>query len=47
MLDRGNRSLELIQSLWALREEAAIAGGELVLLIGNHELMNLQVRDAL
>lgn len=42
VLDRGNRSLELIKSLWALRSEAAVAGGELVLLMGNHELLNLQ-----
>lgn len=44
VLDRGNRSLPLLERLWAIRQEAAEAGGELVLLLGNHELLNLQGR---
>jgi hypothetical protein len=28
--------------LWSLREQAAAAGGELLLLLGNHELLNMQ-----
>jgi hypothetical protein len=42
VLDRGHASLPLLQALWALRDEAAAAGGELLLLLGNHELLNLQ-----
>lgn len=44
VLDRGNSSLPLLRWLWALRDEAAAAGGELVLLMGNHELLNMQGR---
>lgn len=44
VLDRGNASLPVLRMLWDLREQAATAGGELVLLIGNHELMNMQGR---
>ena len=44
VLDRGNASVPLLERLWSLRKEAAAAGGELVLLIGNHELLNLQGR---
>ena len=44
VFDRGNASLPLQQMLWELREQAAEAGGELKLLLGNHELMNLQGR---
>jgi len=42
VLDRGNASLPLLHALWALRDEAAAAGGELLLLMGNHELLNMQ-----
>ena len=42
VVDRGNASLPLLHSLWALQAEAAAAGGELVMLIGNHELLNMQ-----
>jgi hypothetical protein len=42
VFDRGNASLELQQLLWDLREQASEAGGELVLLLGNHELLNMQ-----
>ena len=44
VLDRGNSSVALLERLWSLRVEAAKAGGELVLLLGNHELLNLQGR---
>ena len=42
VFDRGNKSVVLLDWLLALREQAAAAGGELKLLLGNHELMNLQ-----
>lgn len=42
VLDRGNESLPLLRHLWLLRDEAKLAGGELVLLMGNHELLNMQ-----
>ena len=32
----------LLRWLWALQSEAAAAGGELLLLMGNHELLNMQ-----
>ena len=44
VFDRGNASVALQQMLWELRDQAAEAGGELKLLLGNHELMNLQGR---
>lgn len=44
MLDRGNASVPLLERLWKLREDAAAAGGEFVLLLGNHELLNMQGR---
>ena len=44
VFDRGNASVALQQMLWELRDQAAAAGGELKLLLGNHELMNLQGR---
>ena len=42
VLDRGNASLPLLHKLWALQEAAAAGGGELRLLMGNHELLNMQ-----
>ena len=42
VLDRGNASLPLLYWLWSLREQAAAAGGDLVLMMGNHELLNMQ-----
>ena len=44
VFDRGNASIALQHVLWELRDQAAEAGGELKLLMGNHELMNLQGR---
>lgn len=40
--DRGPRSRGVLELLLALREEARAAGGEVRLLLGNHEAMNLQ-----
>jgi len=42
VVDRGNASLPLLHLLWSLRDQAAAAGGELLMLMGNHELLNMQ-----
>lgn len=42
ILDRGSESLLLLQKMWSLQQDAATAGGELLLLMGNHELLNMQ-----
>lgn len=42
VVDRGNESLPLLHHLWSLQEQAAAAGGELLLMMGNHELLNMQ-----
>ena len=39
--DRGPDSLKIIRQLQSLQEEAAAAGGEVVVLLGNHEAMNV------
>ena len=39
--DRGPDSLKIIRQLQSLQEEAASAGGEVVVLLGNHEAMNV------
>ncbi|KAI9594067.1 Metallo-dependent phosphatase-like protein [Syncephalis fuscata] len=39
--DRGPDTLALFRYLYQLRKEAAAAGGEVVLIMGNHELMTL------
>eukprot|EP00316_Scyphosphaera_apsteinii_P024620 CAMPEP_0119349566 /NCGR_PEP_ID=MMETSP1333-20130426/109616_1 /TAXON_ID=418940 /ORGANISM="Scyphosphaera apsteinii, Strain RCC1455" /LENGTH=331 /DNA_ID=CAMNT_0007362167 /DNA_START=70 /DNA_END=1062 /DNA_ORIENTATION=+ len=44
VLDRGNASLPTMHKMWMLREQAAAAGGEFLMLLGNHELMNMQGR---
>ena len=44
VVDRGNASLPLLHALWELRDQAAADGGELLLLMGNHELLNMQGR---
>jgi hypothetical protein len=41
-IDRGNEDRGVLDLLGRLREQAAKAGGELILLNGNHELMNVQ-----
>tara|TARA_B110001452_G_scaffold47257_1_gene36132 strand:+ start:177 stop:1322 length:1146 start_codon:yes stop_codon:yes gene_type:complete len=44
VFDRGSHSVALQTLLWKVRDEAAAAGGELKLLLGNHELLNMQGR---
>jgi len=41
VFDRGDDELEIVQLIDRLRPEAAAAGGKLVTLNGNHELMNV------
>ena len=50
LVDRGNSSLEVLALFDRLRREAAAGvgrpgGGAVTLLLGNHELMNLEVRS--
>jgi hypothetical protein len=40
-VDRGPNSLEIIEDLMRLQKEAARAHGQLIAMIGNHEVMNL------
>lgn len=40
--DRGHQELELYKLFFRLQDEAPAYGGEVILLLGNHELMNLQ-----
>lgn len=42
LLDRGPHSIELVKLFRRLQREAQEAGGDVVLLLGNHELMNRQ-----
>ncbi|MCA9524699.1 MAG: metallophosphoesterase [Myxococcales bacterium] len=42
VLDRGDDEVAIYQLLWRLQAEAAKAGGRVVLLCGNHEIMNVQ-----
>jgi hypothetical protein len=42
MLDRGDRTREVLALMRRLQGEAAAAGGRVVALLGNHEVMNLQ-----
>lgn len=41
LVDRGADSLRVVEWLMNLQEEAAAAGGEVIVLLGNHETMNL------
>jgi hypothetical protein len=41
VVDRGDNSLRIIHSLQQLQKEAQRAGGKVVVLLGNHEAMNL------
>ena len=36
-VDRGPRSIEVLQLMWRLQDEAEAAGGRVLLLLGNHE----------
>ena len=40
VLDRGDDEKEIFELLWTLRDQARESGGEVVLLLGNHETMN-------
>ncbi len=40
--DRGPDSKQLLDLLWRLQDEAKAAGGQVLPLLGNHEVMNLQ-----
>ncbi|MEZ4463897.1 MAG: metallophosphoesterase [bacterium] len=42
VLDRGDDEVAIYQLLWRLQGEAQAAGGAVVLLNGNHEIMNVQ-----
>ncbi|MES2136018.1 MAG: metallophosphoesterase [Pseudomonadota bacterium] len=41
ILDRGPDSLKIVRSLQQLQKEAASAGGRVIVVLGNHEAMNL------
>ena len=41
LLDRGNRSKECIDLIIKLEEESRNHGGEVKIILGNHEVMNL------
>lgn len=41
LMDRGPRSLGLIELMRGLSDQAAVAGGQVICLLGNHEAMNL------
>jgi len=43
ILDRGDSEIEVIELLEKLKKEAAEAGGALYTLVGNHEIMNVQL----
>ena len=40
VLDRGNDEKAIYELLFALRDQARAAGGDVIMLLGNHELMN-------
>lgn len=40
--DRGQEELDVYKALFRLQDEAPASGGEVIILLGNHELMNLQ-----
>jgi len=40
--DRGTEEIDVYKALFRLQDEAKANGGELIMLLGNHELMNLQ-----
>mmetsp|Transcript_108750 Transcript_108750/g.210469 ORF Transcript_108750/g.210469 Transcript_108750/m.210469 type:complete len:950 (-) Transcript_108750:58-2907(-) len=42
VIDRGNDDIKLVLLLWRLQSEAKNAGGQVLLVLGNHELMNMQ-----
>jgi len=40
--DRGHQEADVYRTMFRLQDEAPASGGEVILLLGNHELMNLQ-----
>jgi hypothetical protein len=40
--DRGHQEMDVYKALFRLQDEAPASGGEVIMLLGNHELMNLQ-----
>ena len=40
VLDRGDEELQLLQLLRTLKREAAVAGGAVITMLGNHEVLN-------
>lgn len=40
--DRGGQELQIYKAFFRLQDEAKANGGEVIMLLGNHELMNLQ-----
>lgn len=40
--DRGQQEMDVYRTLFRLQDEAPASGGEVIMLLGNHELMNLQ-----
>ena len=44
LVDRGPQELDVLDLVWRLEEEAPLTGGQVHVLLGNHEAMNL-VRD--
>ncbi|CAD7954610.1 unnamed protein product [Amoebophrya sp. A120] len=45
IVDRGNHAREIYDLLFKLQDQAALAGGKVILLIGNHEQMRLEGDD--
>lgn len=41
VVDRGHHSNQIYETLFRLQDEAPQSGGEVILLLGNHELMNM------
>merc|ERR1719253_98135 len=40
--DRGPQELDVYKALFRLQDEAPASGGKVIILLGNHELLNLQ-----
>jgi hypothetical protein len=43
LIDRGHDSIAVLKLFEELKEKAAAAGGEVITLMGNHELLSIQV----
>jgi len=42
IVDRGDQSALIFEALFRLQDEAPRSGGQVILMLGNHELMNMQ-----